>query len=153
MFRIFLLVVLGISIGAPTLNAQRRLPQINPITGGYGNPYYQGIHYGKVRMVRNWYAQYLKREVDPEGLRTWVRVIDTQGIRAALSGILGSAEYYTLHQEDPGTWISAMYVDILGRRASLREIRSWLRVWEDLSGDRQRVAFEFLTAASRELGQ
>ena len=153
MFRIFLVVTLGISIQASTANAQIRLPSPNPITGGYTNPYYQGVHYGKVRMVRNWYAQYLHREVDGEGLRTWVRVIDTQGIRAALSGILASAEYYTLHREDPGEWISAMYIDILGRRASLREIRSWLHVWENYSGDRQRVAFEFLTAASRELGQ
>lgn len=105
------------------------------------------------RLVRGWYQLYLHRAPDPGGLAQWVgelrRGTDPEAVQATL---LGSDEYYKTHGGTSQLWVSNMFKDLLGRPASLMELRLWTSQLR--SGvSREQVALEFLRASKDELIQ
>jgi hypothetical protein len=110
-------------------------------------------YYDPAQLVQSWYARYLGRQVDPNGLSIWVQQVRSYGPVQAQAGILGSDEYYARHGSRPEGFVQGLYADVLGRAASRREMHSWVsRLWVD-SGNRAQLAQEFLAAAQPALAQ
>jgi hypothetical protein len=102
------------------------------------------------QVVTGWYRQFLQREPDAAGLQTHIQVVLTQGEDVALSGILGSDEYWQLCGQDARSWIVSLYVGVLNRQPAEDEIQHWYQVFATYGGDRQRTVLNFLPAARQE---
>jgi hypothetical protein len=126
----------------------RPTPLPQPLPGWNG----RGVLNPAVRQVMDWYQRYLRRRIDPEGARNWAAVLRTQGPTAALSGILGSDEYYQILGSNDPAFVAGLYQDVLRRPASRDEVILWLGQLA-VHGDRARLATEFLTAAEAEMAQ
>jgi hypothetical protein len=75
--------------------------------------------------VTSYYDTLLKRTPDAVGLTQWVQMLENGASeRAVQFGFLTSQEYLAQHST-PGTFLSALYEDVLGRAASVAEIASW----------------------------
>jgi hypothetical protein len=110
-------------------------------------------NYDPAQLVQSWYARYLGRPADPRGLSIWVQHVRSFGAMQAQAGILGSDEYYARHGYRPEGFVQGLYVDVLGRTPSRREMHSWVsRLMVD-GGIRPQLAQEFLTAAQPALAQ
>lgn len=103
------------------------------------------------QLVANWYNQFLHRQPDGVGLQNHVQVVLTQGEDVALSGILGSDEYWQVCGQDVRSWIASLYVGILNRQPREDEIQHWYQVLVNFGGDRQRTVLNFLPASRVEL--
>ena len=109
--------------------------------------------YDPAQLVQSWYARYLGRPADPNGLSIWVQQVRAYGPAQAQAGILGSDEYYARRGYRPEGFVQGLYADVLGRSASRREIHSWVsRFWAD-GGNRVQLAQEFLAAAQPALAR
>ncbi len=75
------------------------------------------------------YTKYLGRGPHANGLTFWVNLMATQGMSDAQveAGFLASAEYIGKHGGSAGSsWITALYVNVLGRTPSAGEVQFWL---------------------------
>jgi hypothetical protein len=105
------------------------------------------------QLVAIWYQRYLQRQPDAEGLFTHAQVIATQGEHVALSGILGSDEYFQICGQDPRSWIVSLYINELNRRPDEFEIQNWYQSLAQCGWNRSKTALDFLCAAKRERGR
>src|SRR3954466_5499038 len=90
-----------------------------------------------------WYRQYLGRAPDPYA-QSWI-----DGLRAGqdptqlLSGIIGSQEYYDNAGGTPAGFVTQLYLDVVGRRPTGAELRSWTaRMYRESRDD---IAYALLT--------
>jgi hypothetical protein len=109
--------------------------------------------YEPAQLVQSWYTRYLGRQADPGGLSVWVQQVRSFGPVQAQAGILGSDEYYARHGYRPEGFIQGLYVDVLGRTPSRREMHSWVSRLGFDGGNRTQLAQEFLTSAQPALAQ
>ncbi len=105
----------------------------------------------QLQLVGAWYIRYLGRGMDP-GAIAWVRQLECgKPAPLVLSHILGSPEYFQKTGCNPVGFVASLYADVLSRPAAPQEIQSWLVRLGVCRQNRQRLALEFLQAASIEL--
>jgi hypothetical protein len=105
-------------------------------------------------LVESWYQLYLRRPADPAGLRDFVdRMRRGAGPIEVQAALLGSDEYFRLHGGREGSWVAALYTDVLDRSPSHREVQDWIQTLRRSGGSRESTAAEFLRAAQAELTQ
>ena len=75
-----------------------------------------------VDLVDGWYHRYLGRHIDPIGRRDHVHAL-RHGTPPSVveAAILSSPEYYLRHGGTPEGYVSALYREVLGRRATFHE--------------------------------
>jgi len=132
----------------PAVPVAPALPQLFPVPTQPLVP--QANPQQVAQLVTGWYNQYLHRQPDAPGLQNHIQVVLTQGEDVALSGILGSDEYWQVCGQDVRSWITSLYVGVLNRQPAEAEIQHWYQVLVSLGGDRQKVVLNFLPAARLE---
>lgn len=125
-------------------------PYINPTPYNPGFPATPAGGAVPQQQVDSWYRRYLRRAVDPSGLQAHVNAYYRGGPEAALSGILGSAEYYRIWGNTPRGFVSGLYSDILRRNPRPGEVDNWARQLNRWT--KTQLAQEFLRQARLELG-
>jgi hypothetical protein len=102
--------------------------------------------------IRNWYRDYLGREVGPE-LKAWVELL--RGGMSPLdvqATILGSDEFYNGKGRNAETFIVETLQSITWEEPSDAEVRRWSDRLRALRGDRFSVAREILLAHADDVG-
>ena len=95
-------------------------------------------------IVFHWYRAFLRRDPDPAGARFWAnRLRRGNDPNTVLAGILGSEEYYQRAGSRPDRFVVQLFVDLLGRTPTQREIDFWVR--RQFTDSRQDVAFQVLS--------
>jgi hypothetical protein len=106
-----------------------------------------------VEAVEGWYQRFLGRKPDRSGVATWASMLargaSPENVQA---GILASDEFWELHGRRPAGFIRGLYEGVLSRAPRKAEMDSWGRRYNQLRGDRSRLAQEFVAAAQKELG-
>ncbi len=98
--------------------------------------------------IRNWYRDYLGREVGPE-LKAWVELL--RGGMSPLdvqATILGSDEFYNEKGRSAQTFVIETLQSITWEEPSTAEVRRWTDRLRGLRGDRFELAREILLAHS-----
>jgi hypothetical protein len=99
-------------------------------------------------LVRSWYRHYLGRDVEPSGLYYWVDQLNNGASPTwALSQILASDEYYARAGKTQEGYVKALFQDVLGRKPTRREYRTWLERLEDQTF--QEFTYDFLKRYAR----
>jgi len=125
-------VVVLLGVGASTVHAQGIQPQAD--------------------LVNSWYVRYLGRNADAAGIDYWGRqLICGKPAVVVLSGIIGSDEYFHRNGCNPTGFVLGLYADVLGRGATQPEVNYWLHKLQGCRMHRQRLAQQFLQAATVEL--
>ncbi|MCI0359085.1 MAG: hypothetical protein L0211_11455 [Planctomycetaceae bacterium] len=102
--------------------------------------------------IRNWYRDYLGREVGPE-LKAWVELL--RGGMSPLdvqATILGSDEFYNEKGRNAQTFIIETLQSITWEEPSAAEVRRWTDRLRALRGDRFSLAREILLAYADDSG-
>ena len=102
--------------------------------------------------IRNWYRDYLGREVGPE-LKAWVELL--RGGMSPLdvqATILGSDEFYIEKGRNAQTFIIETLQSITWEEPSAAEVRRWTDRLRVLRGDRFSLAREILLAHEDDIG-
>ena len=97
-------------------------------------------------IVTNDYQNFLHRAPDPGGLAAWLGQLRSGSTPDQVAAdFLGSAEYFADHGSTNQGFVSALYLDVLGRTPDSGGNMVWLNVLA--SGvSRTQVAFDFLTS-------
>jgi len=97
-------------------------------------------------IVTNDYQNFLHRAPDPGGLAAWLGQLRSGSTPDQVAAdFLGSAEYFADHGSTNQGFVSALYLDVLGRTSDSGGNMVWLNVLA--SGvSRTQVAFDFLTS-------
>jgi hypothetical protein len=78
------------------------------------------------RLVRNWYRQYLGRDLDQGGYG-WVSLLENgAGPDVVLASILGSDEYWQRAGGTPDGFVRALFQDIGHRQPTRRDYDYWI---------------------------
>lgn len=113
----------------------------------------QAYHPSPDQLVQGWYARYLGRQADHAGLCNWVDQLragrSPEYLEAAL---IGSDEYWHRNGCSPTGFITALYVDVLGRNPCAAEVQQWCHELRKC-GNRHTLAAKFLCTARNELAQ
>jgi hypothetical protein len=105
-------------------------------------------------LLEGWYQLYLRRPADAAGLRDYLdRMRRGMGFIEVQAELLGSEEYFRLHGSRTPSWLTGLYMDVLGRTPSRAEIQNWTRALARRGSSRFTVAADFLRAAQVELSQ
>src|SRR4030095_9218236 len=102
--------------------------------------------------IRNWYRDYLGREVGPE-LKAWVELL--RGGMSPLdvqATILGSDEFYNEKGRNAQTFIIETLQSITWEEPSAADVRRWTDRLRSLRGDRFVLAREILLAHADDTG-
>jgi hypothetical protein len=100
------------------------------------------------RLVTDWYQTYLGRSPSANETSFWANVLGSQTEEQALSGIVGSAEFFNRAQTlgFGGTanqnYVSALYQSLLGRTASSAEVDAQVSALQQVG--QQALARSFL---------
>jgi hypothetical protein len=79
------------------------------------------------RLVRNWYRQYLGRDLD-QGGSGWVSLLENGASPdVVLASILGSDEYWQRAGGTPDGFVRALYMDLGRREPTRRDYDYWIR--------------------------
>ena len=103
-------------------------------------------------LIRNWYRDYLGREVGPE-LKAWAELL--RGGMSPLdvqATILGSDEFYNEKGRNAQTFIIETLQSITWEEPSTAEVRRWTDRLRVLRGDRFSLAREILLAHDDDTG-
>jgi len=103
-------------------------------------------------LIRNWYRDYLGREVGPE-LKAWAELL--RGGMSQLdvqATILGSDEFYNEKGRNAQTFIIETFQSITWEEPSAAEVRRWTDRLRMLRGDRFALAREILLAHEENAG-
>jgi hypothetical protein len=111
----------------------------------YYEPYPPQRYDATGAQIEAWYQRYLHRSADPTGLQAWGERLRNGEPRFSVeAGILGSDEYFQNHGNDQAQFIRGLFNDVLGRRPARAEVGAWLDVWDQVGGNRERLARRFL---------
>ncbi|MGF1582504.1 MAG: PDZ domain-containing protein [Gemmataceae bacterium] len=100
-----------------------------------------------VDIIKGWFQAYLGRDVRARDIRGWVNAVERGDMKLAdvKVGILSSSEYYDRCRNNPGTWITTMFIQVVGRRPTSNEVTVWApRLYTVYRGDRGRLTKAFL---------
>lgn len=98
----------------------------------------------RTRLIDQSYRTFLGRGADSTGLRTWLALMGRGGtIQQMQAGFISSPEYYQRAGGTDRRWMAKLYVDVLGRTASSREVEGWVASLAT-GRTRQQVALGFL---------
>jgi hypothetical protein len=99
-------------------------------------------------LVRSWYRHFLGRDPDPAGLTGWTTHLQNGASpNWVLSNILGSDEYFSRVGNTANSFVRGLFEDVLGRKPTQREFRTWRRKLERETY--QQTAYDFLRRYSR----
>jgi hypothetical protein len=103
------------------------------------------------QLLDAWYRHFLGRPADAEAFRAWLGQMRQGNYLAVEAGILGSDEYFMRNGNTPEGMIIGFYTDVLNRRPSQDEVRTWMSRLRQIGWDRTALATDFLNAAQAEL--
>jgi glucose/arabinose dehydrogenase len=77
-------------------------------------------------VIQRVYNQYLGRSVDPTGQTFWTNFLGSGGTEEQFTAfVLSSQEYLNRHGGTPGTFLQAVYEDVMGREIEEAGVRFW----------------------------
>jgi hypothetical protein len=103
------------------------------------------------QLLDAWYRHFLGRPADQEALRAWLDQMRRGNYLGVEAGILGSDEYFMRNGNTHEGMIIGFYNDVLNRRPSQDEVRTWMSRLRQIGWDRTALATDFLNAAQSEL--
>lgn len=96
--------------------------------------------------IKEIYAKYLRRSPGEEGLSFWTGLLaNGKTIEEITAAFLSSQEYETRAGGSHGSWVRALFPDILGRRPSDVEADCWISLLNSHSATKLAIAYDFLT--------
>jgi len=140
MRRYVALALLGVGFLAG--EALSQFPPAPPLRGRPRAPA-PGGQAGAQQLVDQWYQRFLNRQRDAWAA-VWVDALRTgQPPEAVLSKILSSQEYYDKAGGTPEGFVQTLYIDLVGREPTPREVQFWASRLNQV--DRDEVAYQVLT--------
>jgi hypothetical protein len=108
-------------------------------TGFWLSPEHRGLE------VDQFYAQILHRSADPLGRASWVNALE-MGVSEAnvVAAFFTSAEFQATHP-DPGSFVNALFPDVLGRPATPAEVASLSRLIDNGPASRTQLVLTVLS--------
>lgn len=98
------------------------------------------------RQIEQNYLKLLGRTPNADGLSFWTNLL-TSGKKQeeVLAAMVSSSEYFTKNGSTNDGYIRALYIDLIGRRASEAEVDSWVGLLNSESATRLAIAYDFLS--------
>lgn len=102
------------------------------------------------QLVGDWYARYLGRPLDPQGLEGWGRrLMRGDSPREVEAAILGSNEYFVRNGGTDAAFVQALFRDVVGAPADPAQLNHWLRQLDREDDHRGDLAEKFLRTMRR----